>query len=72
MIGNRENAYKSLKNFESFYLVFGDNQEEKLEEPIDLTPFPITNRLCSIFPEVEYNEVIRFKISFCLPTVSPP
>lgn len=37
-----------------------------------MTPFPTTNRLCSIFPDVEYNDKRRFKLSFCLPTVNAP
>ncbi len=34
----------------------------------------MTNRLCSIFPEIEYtgNSLMRFRISFCLPKVNPP
>jgi hypothetical protein len=71
MIGNIDQAKKILNRYESFNLVFGG---EPSKEALDLTPFPVTNRLCSIFPEVEYNHnnLIRFRLSFCLPTVSPP
>lgn len=60
-----------LSKYESFTLLF---QDEDVKEALDLTPFPVTNRLCSIFPEICYpqNKLIRFRLSFCLPTVAPP
>ena len=71
MNGNLEAAKKYLNRYESFDLLFNDNMPD---EPLDLTPFPIANRLCSIFPELEcpLNKNLRIRLSFCLPKVSPP
>lgn len=72
MLDRKDVAFKTLRKYESFELVFGPAQAPCGEEAIDLTPFPINNRLCSIFGETEYSNSIRFKLSFCLPKVSPP
>jgi hypothetical protein len=37
-----------------------------------MTPFPTSNRLCSIFPEIEYENKKKFRLSFDLPAVHPP
>jgi len=37
-----------------------------------MTPFPTSNRLCSIFPEIEYENKKKFRLSFDLPTVNSP
>lgn len=34
-----------------------------------MTPFPTNNRLCSIFPEIEYENKKKFRLSFDLPAV---
>lgn len=54
MLGNIPEAKKMLA-FESFkpLLRQGGNIETiNSEEPLDITPFPTNNRLCSIFPPV--------------------
>lgn len=44
------------------------------EELIDLTPYPTTNRLCSIFSALSKPDYpqYEFRLSFCLPKVKPP
>lgn len=50
------------------YIGFSDYFDGKItEENADCTPFPVSNRLCSIFPEVSYQGKFKFKLSFCLP-----
>ena len=68
MLGKEESAFKVLNQYEEFKA----SLEENMEEMADITPFPVSNRLCSIFPETIYNDKIKFRLSFCLPEVQPP
>ena len=40
--------------------------------PLAIPPFPTSNRLCSIFPEIEYETNKKFRLSFDLSAVHPP
>ena len=66
-----EQAMPIIELYESFKVLLGG---EAPPQPLDLTPFPTANRLCSIFSETEweYKSNIRFRLSFCLPAVHPP
>ena len=81
MIGNLEEASKILGKYKHFkQIIFcGDapclasdrasNHPEERES--DITPFPITNRLCSIFPSILVAD-FELRLSFCLPKILPP
>ena len=71
MIGNLAKAEDYLKYYEGFEFVF-DKKEEFNEEEVTMTPFPTSNRLCSIFPEIEYETNKKFRLSFDLSAVHPP
>jgi hypothetical protein len=71
MIGNLVKAQDYLKFYEGFEFVF-DKKEDLVEDEVIMTPFPTSNRLCSIFPEVEYEQNKKFRLSFDLPAVYPP
>lgn len=43
----KQNAKKLLCKYESFEFLYGQLPSK---QPIDLTPFPVNSRLCSIFP----------------------
>jgi hypothetical protein len=46
---------KDVEQVLSKYCGFADYYDNKItEEEIDCTPFPIANRLCSIFPEIHF------------------
>ena len=71
MQGLTEQATPTLGQYESFKVLL---EGEAPPQPLDLTPFPTPHRLCSIFPETQWPDHpnIRFRLSFCLPTVHPP
>ena len=71
MIGNLAKAEDHLRNHESLAILFDKNEGDNDEEMI-LTPFPTSNRLCSIFTEIEYESNKKFRLSFDLPAVYPP
>jgi|JI6StandDraft_1071083.scaffolds.fasta_scaffold05156_11 hypothetical protein len=76
MLGNLQEAKKSLayEGFKPLFRQHGNIETINSEEPVDITPFPTSNRLCSIFPPVAIREHpgLEFRLSFCLPKVSPP
>ena len=45
MLGKEESAFQVLNQYEEFKAYL----EENIEEMADITPFPVSNRLCSIF-----------------------
>lgn len=47
MLGNIDKAREYLGGYESFGCVF---EGVEREEDVGITPFPTSNRLCSIFP----------------------
>ena len=69
MLGNQDKAKEYLKEYECFNCVFNETQNG---DELMMTPFPTSNRLCSIFPEVEYDNKKNFRLSFDLPGVHPP
>ena len=73
MLGDEKKAMEVLKKYEGFDMI-GEEDEgiNAEEEEINLTPFPTSNRLCSIFPEFEFKKNRKFRLSFCLPAVHPP
>ena len=51
MLNNLEEAQAVLSLYPAFNKLTERNDNDD-EEEIDLTPFPVTNRLCSIFSEI--------------------
>ena len=49
-------------------------RESSSEEEVEVLPFPVDNRLCSIFPDIDLPLLtpIRTRIFFCLPHVRKP
>jgi hypothetical protein len=55
------------------YYSFSDFLEGKLKDTsVDCSPFPTSNRFCSLFPEIVYENRLKFRLSFCLPEILPP
>ena len=69
MLGNQDKAKQYLREYEGFSCVFDEVQND---DELSMTPFPTSNRLCSIFPEIEYDNKKKFRLSFDLPGVHPP
>lgn len=66
-----KDASQVLRKYDGFSDYF-EGSLERGGDPIEATPFPTSNRLCSIFPEKIHDGKIKFKLSFCLPEVVPP
>lgn len=75
MLGNLSEAKKVLTH-DGFGALFQSSNTDTIssDEPVDITPFPTNNRLCSIFPAVRMRGHLglEFRLSFCLPKVEPP
>ncbi len=70
MLGNNSKAAEYLKDYEGFKSLFGESKEG--EDQHIVTPFPTSNRLCSIFPQTSFENKSKFRLSFDLPAVNPP
>lgn len=50
MMGNFPKAQDYLKDYEGFLFIFDKKQDNRDDDDDQMTPFPTSNRLCSIFP----------------------
>jgi hypothetical protein len=72
--GEIRDEYQKLLGVLSADLKRGEDQERMGDEEGEVMPFPVENRLCSIFPEVmlPLSTHLHTRIFFCLPHVKKP